>query len=64
MRRYLIVHRAGEIYKLRFVEAEPDLWVASNLTGIFYPLEGWTAALAMNWLDERNFEYYWEDGDD
>jgi rhamnogalacturonyl hydrolase YesR len=62
---YMIVHRAGEIYKLRFkYETDELLYLEAN-TGIFYAIHGWEASKVMGWLEERNFKYYWErDGDD
>lgn len=60
MAEYLIVHRAGEIYKLRFVPEGTTLVVKAD-QGIFYPIDGWLQHRALNWLDDRGFEYYWED---
>lgn len=58
---YMIVHRAGEIYKLRFRydEISKRCYLESN-PGIFYPIFGWEAGKVIDWLQERSFEYYWE----
>lgn len=60
MAEYLIVHRAAEIYKLRFMPEGTELVVSTGI-GIFYPIDGWLQRQALDWLDDRGFEYYWED---
>lgn len=60
MGEYLIVHRAGEIYKLRFQFQAPDFVRLTTDISIFYPVYGWELSKVLTWLDERNFEYYWE----
>lgn len=67
--RYLIVTRGDEIYKLPFYREDEDLILNLNLRnlgnmGIFYPLQGYIASRVLNWLDDRSFEYYWEDEHD
>lgn len=57
---YLIVHRAGEIYRLRFDREGEDLFLSINTPGLFYPVHGFSDARVKNWLDDRGFEYYWE----
>lgn len=57
---YLIVHRAGEIYKLRFKCETDELLYLSSDPGIFYSINGWEVERVMTWLEERSFEHYWE----
>lgn len=61
---YLIVHRAGEIYKLRFKHEADDLYYLETNVAIFYPVYGWELDKVKGWLDERGFEYYWESDHD
>ena len=60
---YMIVHRAGEIYKLRF-KYETDLCYLVSEPGIFHTIHGWEAGKVMGWLEERGFTYYWERDND
>lgn len=61
---YMIVHRAGEIYKLRFKYETDDRYYLITDSSIFYAIQGWEAGKVMTWLEERGFEYYWERDND
>jgi hypothetical protein len=61
---YMIVHRAGEIHKLRFKHEDEDMYICETNTGIFHPIHGWNHVKVMVWLEERGFEYYWESDHD
>lgn len=64
MPEYLVVHRAGEIYKLRFQHTEPELYHLVSPPGIFYAIIGWEYERVRGWLEERGFKYYWEKDND
>lgn len=59
---YMIVHRANEIYKLRFkYETDDLLYLEPHPSAcVFNPIIGWEAGKVKTWLEERNFEHYWE----
>jgi len=63
---YMIVHRDDAIYKLRFkCETDELLYLEPHPSAcVFHPIIGWEASKVMAWLEERNYEYYWESDHD
>lgn len=61
---YMIAHREGEIYKLRFKYETDELLYLEAPIGIFLTIHGWEAGKVMAWLEERSFEHYWERDND
>lgn len=73
MMEYLIVHRGDKIYRLCFdrdgeelYHRQQDLYQHQLKTDdlIFHPINGWIAHKVMEWLDDRGFEYHWEQDND
>lgn len=61
---YMIVHRGKEIYRLRFTHEADGVYLLTEEPIIFYAVHGWPADRVMAWLEQRNFESYWERDND
>jgi len=61
---YLIVHRGDEIHRLVFkLEADGLLYLETN-GPVFNTVYGWESERVLSWLEERDFEHYWESDHD
>lgn len=61
---YLIVHRRGEIYKLRFKHEADELFYLEPYIGQFHAIVGWESNKVLTWLEEHGFDHYWESDHD
>jgi len=61
---YMIVHRGDEIHKLQFESEEDGVLFLVSEPGIFHSIHGWVAEKVMKWLEERDFQHYWERDED
>ena len=62
---WMIVHRNGAIYRLRFKLEEIDEHVLiGEVPELFQSIKGWDVNRVMTWLDEHDYDYYWESSHD